>query len=311
MTAWLLATALHVAAAAEPPLDTHYQAPEISGLLSDARLVELSGLAAASGRRERWWAINDGGNQQVVFLIDNKGSIKGELRLPSVPNVDWEDLARFTWNGREWLLIADIGDNGRLRESVDLWLIREPDPALLERKKSLEGRPHRHWRFRYPDAPHDAESIAVDVETQSIYILQKRVVPARLYRLPLKRAPDQRVQIAEEVARLAGIPQPDAEALQTQGPFARFRSQPTAMAMSCDRRELLVLTYHAIYRYERDPLRSWANSLVGQHPTLIPLLPIPQAEAIAYDRDCSSFMVGSEKAPVPLLRYRRVPTQKQ
>ena len=44
---------------------------------------------------------------------------------------DWEDMASFTWQGKHYLLLGDVGNNGLRRPGPDLHLVAEPpiDPA--------------------------------------------------------------------------------------------------------------------------------------------------------------------------------------
>ena len=79
------------------------------------------------------------------------------------------------------------------------------------------------------------------------------------------------------------------------------------MELDCDRRGLLVLTYDAIYRFVRAPEQSWEQALPRQTPARSALSLLPQAEAMALDSECRNLFVGSEKAPVPLLRFRYRP----
>jgi hypothetical protein len=68
-----------------------------------------------------------------------------------------------------------------------------------------------------------------------------------------------------------------------------------------------LLTYDAIYRYMREPDQPWKEALVGQSPARSSLSLLPQAEAMALDHECRNLIVGSERAPVPLLRFRYRP----
>ena len=301
---WLALISLPLLAAA-PPAPRPISRPGIAGIVTDPALGELSGLAPSRQLAERYWAINDGGNGNHLLLIDTRGRVQRQLTVDGVENIDWEDLASFTWQGEPWLLIADTGDNSGLRKYVSLWLLREPDPDGSDHSI----RPARELRLRYPDEPHDVEAMTVDAASAMVYLLSKRTVPPVLYAVPLDAAGKAEVATATVVAKLDGIPQPTEREIARDGSLSRFRSQATALELDCSGRGLLVLTYDAVYRFRRDPGQAWGEALRGQKPARSSITLLPQAEAMALDDQCRNLLIGSEKAPVPLLRfrYRRLP----
>lgn len=286
-------------AAAEPP-PRPVSRPGIAGIVTDPALGELSGLAPSRRVRDRYWAINDGGNGNRLLLLDSHGRVLRELSVRGASNTDWEDLASFRWRDTRWLLISDTGDNSGARDHVSLWLLPEPDPAAT----ASETGPAQELRVRYPDAPHDVEAMTVDASDGNIYLLSKRTVPPVLYRVPLSAAGKSALVTAERVGSLDAIPQPTEREIARDGSLSRFRSQTTAMALDCSRRGLLVLTYDAIYRFSRNADQTWEAALPGQQPARSSVSLLPQAEAMTLDPGCRTLYVGSEKAPVPLLRYR-------
>ena len=99
------------------------------------------------------------------------------------------------------------------------------------------------------------------------------------------------------------MPQLSEAELQSEQGFKRYRHQPTGMDLSCDGQQLWVLTYGSIQRYQRPP-DGWNGALSSAAPRSLALLPLPQAESIAFDRDCQFVYVLSELSPVPIVRYR-------
>jgi hypothetical protein len=277
----------------------------IAGIVTDPALGELSGLAASRLAPDRFWGINDGGNGNRLVLIDGRGRVLREFLVSGTENVDWEDLASFAWKGQNWLLVADTGDNSGDRKQVSLWLLPEPDPN----GKASQTSTARELRFTYPDAPHDVEAMTVDPEAGLIYLVSKRTVPPILFQLPLDGFDAEEPLVAERVATLDLIPQPTAGEIERDGSLSRFRSQTTAMELDCTGLNFLVLTYDAIYRYSRTKDQSWAQALPEQEPARSSISLLPQAEAMALDQGCQHLFVGSEKAPVPLLRFRYRPAQ--
>ncbi len=195
--------------------------PSIAGIVTDPALGELSGLAPSRSARDRYWAINDGGNGNHLLLVDGRGRVLRKLSVDGVENTDWEDLASFRWQGKNWLLIADTGDNAGERESVVLWLLPEPAHA----SSSTSAGPASALRLRYPDEPHDVEAMTVDADDGAVYLLTKRTVPPVLYRVPLAAAGQSATVTAERVGTLDAIPQPSAERH-----CARRSTQPLPLA---------------------------------------------------------------------------------
>lgn len=279
--------------------------PSIAGIVTDPAMGELSGLARSLVLRDRYWAINDGGYGSYLLLVDGRGRVQRKLEVADAKNVDWEDLASFRWRDENWLLIADTGDNSGIHDHVSLWMVREPASAA---GPAAKAGPALRLRLRYPDEPHDVEAMTVDPVAGEIYLLTKRTVPPVLYRVPLAAIDQDDIVVAERVAALDRIPQPTESEILRDGSLSRYRSQVTALELDCDRRGLLILTYDAIYRYVREPDQDWGEVLAGQTPARSSLSLLPQAEAMTLDHGCRNLFVGSEKAPVPLLRFRYRPS---
>jgi hypothetical protein len=296
-----LLLAITLLAQGAPSAPAPVSGPAIAAVMSDTRLSELSGLAASNRQRDRYWALNDSGGQPHLFLLDGRGRVLREVIVDGAENRDWEALESYQAGGKAWLLIGDIGDNGAVRDHVSLWRIEEPDPA---RRPSRSAHAER-IDFRYEDGPRDSEAMTVDLARQEVLIISKRTVPPVLYRLPL--AATGGVHVARRLAALEGIPQPSADEIARGGRVARFRAQVTAASLDCSGTGLMVLTYDGLHRYRREPGQDWAEALPGQVPATVPLRLLPQAEAMSFDATCRNLYVGSERVPVPWLRYRYRP----
>jgi hypothetical protein len=275
--------------------------PAIAAVLTDPRVSEMSGLAASRRQRDRYWVLNDSGDEARIYLIDGRGKVLREVSVEGAENHDWEALESYEADGKAWLLIGDVGDNGAVRDFVTLWRVEEPDPS---RRQTRSARAER-IDFRYEDGPRDSEAVTVDLARQEVLIFSKRTVPAVMYRLPL--AATGGPHVAERVAALDGIPQPSEDEIARGGRVARYRAQVTGASMDCSGDGLMVLSYDSLHRYRRQPGQDWADALPGQVPARVPLRLLPQAEAMSFDATCRNLYVGSERVPVPLLRYRYRP----
>ena len=287
--------ALH---AKEPP-----QAPtrvEIMGLVTDPRVDEISGLAASRRRDGVLWAHNDSGKPNSLFALSPRGAVMAEYTIDGVENVDWEDLASFQLDGQAWLLIADMGDNGGLRQTVRFILVPEPDP-----RSARQGRLAPEWilEARWPDGPRDSESMAVDPDSRTIYLLSKRRVPVQVFSLAL--APPEtadEVRTIAQIGTLPGIPQPSQEEIAQSPEIGRWLGQPTAMDRRADG-AFVVITYRDAYLFIPGPGDDAAATL-RRTPFRLGLPRTPQAEAVAFARDGRSVFATTERLPAPILRAR-------
>ena len=56
--------------------------PEIAGIVTDAAIAEISGMAASRTRPGAYWAVNDGGNGAVLQLMDGRGRHLSSVAVP-------------------------------------------------------------------------------------------------------------------------------------------------------------------------------------------------------------------------------------
>jgi hypothetical protein len=274
---------------------------QLSGLILDTRLADLSGLAASHVHPDTLWGVDDGGNAPALYAIGTRGGVQARFRVAGVVNTDWEDLATFDLGDRHYLLIADTGDNGGLRKTLQLHVVEEP--ATLA---DATLRPAWSIAFRWPDGPRDCEAVAVDSARGQVLLVSKRRQPPELFTLPL-RPRDRGLQVARRIGRLAGIPKPDAEALRGDPVLARMRDQVTAADVSPDGRTLAVLTYRSVLFYPRRGSGSW-SAAAASTPRVHSLTWLPQAEALAWAADGRGLYASGEHSPAPLLYLNpRVP----
>ena len=274
-----------------------WSSPEYAGTFTDPDLDEVSGLAASRTQPGRYWALNDGGNDPKLVLIEGDGERVATVQVEGAVNTDWEDMASFTLDGRNYLLVADTGDNGGIREQLVLWVFEEPANV----KDGDRIRPAWRIDFRWADGARDCEAVAVDSARGEVLLISKKRVPPELYRLPLR--PPAGVQTAELLGKIQGVEQPGEEDLKKNPVYGRYRSQVTAADLSPNGRVLAVLNYHSIYFLVRQPGETWAQTL-QRPPSQLRYPWLPQAEALAFSTDGLSLTVGSEQRPSPLLRFR-------
>lgn len=269
---------------------------EVAGMLLDAQLGEVSGLAASRAHPGVLWMHDDGGNPARLFATDEEGNRLATLRVEGVTKTDWEDMAAFRLRGRDYLLVADIGDNGGLRRTLQLHVFAEP-------ARVANGRIAPAWSvaFRWPDGARDAEAVAVDAARGEVLLISKRRRPPELFAVPLHPPGIERVT-ARRIGTLGGMPQPDAEERRRDPQGARLATQVTAADLAPDGRTLAVMTYRHVLLYARGR-DGWAEGL--RRPIrVIPLPWMPQAEALAWSADGRHIYATGEFVAAPLYRLK-------
>ncbi|WP_420428132.1 hypothetical protein [Algiphilus sp.] len=259
--------------------------------LNDPELKEISGLApAATGD---FWGHNDHGNRARLFRLGREGQALGRVVIKGSSNLDWEDIARMPTARGGCLLVGDIGDNLARRDSVHIEFI--PEPGVDAREARVAG----HLVFRYPDGPRDAEGLAFDQRDRQIYVLSKRETPPALYRLPappdcngMAAAEDGDPVLAEYVGDVELPPPPMSTFFEGPRRALGF-NLPTGLDITPDGQRMAVLSYGAVFVYDRAPGERWEEAL-RRYPGRRVLPMMEQAESIILSSDGSLAVVASE-----------------
>jgi hypothetical protein len=222
------------------------------------QLKEASGLAASRQFPGRLYHINDSGDAGNFYITGMDGKDTRAIRVADFEPTDTEALSLgpcFSNRRDSCIYLGDIGDNDQKRKSIEIAVVNEVQnfPQTVSVRK--------RFKLRYPDGPHDAESMAVHPDG-SIYILTKEA-PARLFKAN------------------ANLAQPMLEAVTTLDPGGK----PTDMAISDDGSRLLVLTYVDAIEY----------SMNFKQQQKIRLNYLQQQESIAYLPGSQSFIYSTER----------------
>jgi len=264
----------------------------------DETILEASGLAISARYPNRLYHINDSGDIGRFLITDEKGTLIQSVRIAAFDPIDVEDLTLGPCQrSGECLFLADIGDNARVRPEIEIVIVEErenfPDtvPALAR------------VRVRYPDRPHDAESLAIH-PNGDLFLLTKELErhdnsPAagisHLYKLAAEKWRN-----PSGVATLEPVADIDFEKLT---PGAPYNSRlPTAMDISPDGKRVLILTYMdalelAIDFSKKLPRQEdWRDGIDYQR---VRLTNLEQQEAIAYLPDGREFIYTTERPRSP------------
>ncbi len=260
--------------------------------LADPRLTEVSGLAIGHRSPTVLYVQNDGGDDARFYALDaHSGVLRAVCTVPGAQNVDWEDIATAPDRAGRWSVwLADIGDNDSVRPEVRIYRVSEP---VIGSSRGLDTERPDVWRLRYPDGPHDAESLVVDPVDSRLYVITKALLGhSEVFQAPPAPDPD-RVQPMSLVGSisfsLTGTP---------GGPNPIGQLTATGAAMAADGSLLAVRTYTDAYLWPVGAGRIAAA--IRQPPTRIPLPAQPQGEGIAIS--AGALLLDSEGAGTSVYR---------
>lgn len=264
--------------------------------VQDPAIKEASGLAASSVDPNFLWVINDSGSTPEIHLTEIHGAARGKIRLKNINNIDWEDLASFSLDGKNYLLIADTGDNAASRASSKIHII--PEPSLPAAGKKLDVTASAAWQieFTYQGGPRDCESVAVDAAAGKIVLISKRTLPPEVYELPL-RAPKKRGIITLKPIGTTEVKSPG-------GAIIPFYDQPTGLDINASGTEAAIITYYGVFLFSLDPKESWAQAFARPAKALGSHL-LGQAESIAFSKNGKNLYAISEGAHSPITTYQK------
>ncbi|QHV97404.1 PE-PGRS family protein [Spirosoma endbachense] len=246
--------------------------------VTPGQINEASGLADSRTQPGNLWIEQDSGSPAELALLGYDGKLKGKMSIPNTTNIDWEDMTigPGPQDGKNYIYIADIGDNNAQRPTSVLYRFIEP-ANLQETIGQVE-----RINYKYPDGPRDAEAFIVDPQTRDTWIISKREEKVHLYRLPYPQDINQ------------------VTTLQTYGELPSFgdglAGYVTSAAISPDGGEILVRTYTGIFYWKRTSGQTVADALQKGTRSLLTSRMEPQGEAICFDKDGKGFFTISELA---------------
>jgi hypothetical protein len=269
------------------PERIRYGPPRQLAELANPSIVESSGLACSRTAPGLFWTHNDSDSEPRIYLFDSQGRDLGSCLLAGAPAYDWEDMASFTWKGKHYLLLGDVGNNDLGPFAQILHLVEEPgvDPrrGLTVREIPLV----KSISFSYEDEPRNCEAVAVDPADRTVLLATKEfALKCYVYTLPWpsdepgKTQPSKKALVARLIATLK-IP------------------LVTAMDVSPDGRRAILLTYANAYEFVREHEEGWPAAF-AREPREIVMPPRVQGESICYGPDGKTLYLTSEKRPTPL-----------
>ena len=212
--------------------------------LSSQTLSEPSGLAACSHHADIFWTHDDSGGNPEIFAVNRDGKVRGVFKVNGAEANDWEAIAT---DRKGKLYIGDFGNNRNTRRDLIIYQVREP--SFEPGAKPILGttKVERTVRFFYPEQKKfpdkkeknfDAEALFWD--SGSLYLLTKHRsdMSTTLYTVPIQESAQP-------------LPAQKLGVFDVSGDPDNFGGRVTGADLSADGQYLAVLTYHAIFIFER------------------------------------------------------------
>ncbi len=163
-----------------PVCDGAYDDAVDVAAVSDAGLLEISGIAASVNNADVAYAIADAGNASAVYALSlSTGATRLVLDLP-IDNVDFEDIAVAPCPDLSGpcVYIADTGDNDNVRDHVAVYAFAEPVIAADAPAGSAVVDTVYALLLAYPDGESvDVEAVAVLPDASAILLFEKTTAP--------------------------------------------------------------------------------------------------------------------------------------
>ncbi len=250
-----------------------------TGTVSNAALVELSGIAALPDQDDAYVVHNDTGDEPRLYVINAAGDTLATWDVIGARAADWEDVAIGpTASGETAIFIGDMGDNFQFRSSITIY--RVPIPALSD----TETAPAEFITLTYPDERADAEALAVDPVTGDIFVITKtREGPGTVYRATADSFIDGSEVMLEKVTDLA---------------LGEDHFEVTSATISPTGDLFVLRGYKSVWMWPRTDL-DWGPTLATP-PCEAASPEEVQGEAITFDRSGDSLVTVSEGTNQPV-----------
>lgn len=263
------------------------------GTITNPDLKEISGIDAGINNPNVYWVHNDSGDTARIFAVDAKtGQTLGTYKLSGATAVDWEDIeVAKGLDGKSYIYVGDIGDNGLSRSDVVIYRVPEPivtGTAANPTNATLSG--VQRLGLTYPNGEKiNSESLAVDPRSGNMMVVEKTSnTTSRVYSVSDSAWGSSGDTTLQQVATLdlshAG------SKLVTSADFAP------------DGSELAIRTYRDVLLWNRaDGSAAW--SPFSQQPVDGPVVSETQGEAIAFYPDGTGYVTVSEGVDQTLHLY--------
>lgn len=251
-------------------------APSLYLDIKDERINESSGVAVSRLYPGSLYTHNDSGDSARVFRISPDKKVE-EFQVIGANALDWEDIATVRQGGKDYVYVADIGDNKEKRKSVQIYRFEEPKHG------QSKIRTFDKYDLSYPDEPHNAEGFFVNSSNGAMTIVTKNKDKSLIFSCPaIKGSGSSTLKLLGSISLNTGL--------------GNFGSLVTAADMSSDGNHVVLRTYSAAIEFDVPKNGEWWT----QNPTRIKMPLDPQGEAICYDDKATRLFTSSEGTDCPI-----------
>lgn len=111
-----------------------------------SKLKEVSGIALSPDKKTAW-AIEDQGNKNIIYGIDQQGKLITEALVENADNTDWEDI---TADPQGNIYIGDFGNNDNNRQDLSIVKVDLKDTAQKTTKAIQTTKFHYEGQTEFP-----------------------------------------------------------------------------------------------------------------------------------------------------------------
>ncbi|MET0594216.1 MAG: hypothetical protein ABW133_16055 [Polyangiaceae bacterium] len=267
-------------------LCTGYGPAEQAGKITTSSLNALSGLSASLRNAGVVYVHNDR-NVAQFSAVSEAGALLGTFNVTGAAVDDIEDMAVAHCPSGTCVYLADVG--GNITPRTQFGVVRVPEPQVdVNTPGGTTSIAGEKLLFSYPDgANHNAESILVDPQSETIYVITKVAagMPSAVYKFPATFGAG--ALTATKVIDLTVPKSTDKEATSAS-------AHPCAPAF-------LLRTYNTLYEFRAAP-GAMLEAAFAATPTVVPVATESQGEGVAYRADGKGYFTTTEGSQPPLNR---------
>ncbi len=136
-------------------------------------LPEISAIEKTT-KSNLFWVVQDAGNNNHIFGLDEKGDIKADITIENAKNRDWEDL---TSDKEGNLYIGDFGNNNK--EETNFTILKITNPQVKMKRIKAE-----FIRFSLPKDTKPKDFEAFFLYNDYFYVFSKETKKFRTLKIP-------------------------------------------------------------------------------------------------------------------------------
>jgi hypothetical protein len=263
----------------------------MTGRFVNTQLREVSGMAPSRVHPNTFYVHNDSGDTSRFFAVNEKGELKGtyyfkgdEISFLGVNDCEDITIGSGPEDGKEYIYLADIGDNAARRSEVRIFRMEEPDAdsGVVEMVGS------QMFTLTYPNGAQDAETIMIDPIEKLLYIVSKRQDSVIVYIAPLDPG-DKTPYMLQEVCKL-----------HFEG--KKRDKWIVSGSISRDGKQVMLKSMKKVYYWQRTGNEPIYETM--QHmPLELPYEQHGQEEAICFSPDGKSYFIIGEGEHAGIYHY--------